>query len=516
MILYDLTFRYPCRPTSGRHRLAGNLWGFFKNGYWVLLPPFALWWAARQYVFAQNPPLPISSLDNSLLAGDAWTSRLTALKILGKYLWLLLWPQKLAADYSYHQIPLVHWPFQSGANWLTVVALLAIAIPLGLAIRFRHRDRLPLFLMMFFGITLLPTANVMVFCGATMAERFLYLPLVAGAALIGLGCLALARRVHPEPRTAMRLATFCFALLAAGYAGRTWLRNQDWQDNLTFWRRLAETSPESYRAQVGYALALSDQTPRYSQIDAALERAGRALALVPDSLDVLIAAGTIYRIKGDSRTGRAADGAMLQTAESQAWYRRSLESLREAMRRVHEPDSSRRPATRGCEKTVQKLELLEQASVEEELGRTEMRLGNATEAIESFLKARRVKPTLARLHERLAYAYLAADQLEPAAVCFWEDILMNPQSADSRLALIGIYERLPNAGCAVVRQGRQTRIDGRCPRVHEHLCQAHRELTALFLGANQWRHARDARLRAVTKFGCHPEDFAPASGEITR
>ena len=53
------------------------------------------WLAARSMVFAHGPNLLLNSadyVDNSLVKGDAFTARVTAIKIIGKYLALMVWP----------------------------------------------------------------------------------------------------------------------------------------------------------------------------------------------------------------------------------------------------------------------------------------------------------------------------------------------------------------------------------------------------------------------------------------
>jgi len=47
------------------------------------------------------------------------TARMTAVKVIGRYVGLWLWPARLSFDYSYNEIPLFGW-----ADWRAVFALI--------------------------------------------------------------------------------------------------------------------------------------------------------------------------------------------------------------------------------------------------------------------------------------------------------------------------------------------------------------------------------------------------------
>src|SRR6266446_10229472 len=62
-------------------------------------------------------------LENPLVQADALSARLTALKVLGRYVLHLLWPAALSCDYSYDAIPLVAWPPTRWEDWQGFLAL---------------------------------------------------------------------------------------------------------------------------------------------------------------------------------------------------------------------------------------------------------------------------------------------------------------------------------------------------------------------------------------------------------
>jgi hypothetical protein len=78
------------------------------SNYLALAPAYALFFLLRHDVLNSLPNTHLPPTDNPLFTTDFLTARLTALKVLGKYLALLVWPWPLSADYSYNQIPPVH------------------------------------------------------------------------------------------------------------------------------------------------------------------------------------------------------------------------------------------------------------------------------------------------------------------------------------------------------------------------------------------------------------------------
>src|ERR1019366_1140939 len=134
----------------------------------------------------------IEPAENPLVSAGFWTARLTAVKVIGKFLWLFLWPAHLSVDYSFNAVPLFGW---QATNWEDVKALIALAVCLGavffavlLAVRWRRMGKPLFFFLVFFFVALSPVSNVIILIGAIMAERFLYLPSVglAGCVVTGI------------------------------------------------------------------------------------------------------------------------------------------------------------------------------------------------------------------------------------------------------------------------------------------------------------------------------------------
>jgi len=69
----------------------------------TLVPIGVMLWQ-RTAVLSASMPSEYPFADNPITGAGFWIGRLTAVKVLGHYLWLALWPMKLSADYSYRKL----------------------------------------------------------------------------------------------------------------------------------------------------------------------------------------------------------------------------------------------------------------------------------------------------------------------------------------------------------------------------------------------------------------------------
>ena len=255
MLLWDVV-----RGTGSWREWLGLRWPF----YLAALSALCVFFAARWRVLGGDPPAEIPYVDNPLAYADFWTAKLTALKVIGLELWLMVFPVRLSCDRSYDQIPLSGW--SDPAAWaaaLIVGGLLAVAM-------LRRRQDPPMFWCAgFCAITLLLTSNLVIAIGSVMAERFLYLPSTAFA----LAVTALAFRSKWQ-----RYAPVALGLLISLYAVRTYLRNADWKDDLTLASHDVAIVPQSFKMHSMLARALLDRSR--SNIDASIHEAEIAWGIV--------------------------------------------------------------------------------------------------------------------------------------------------------------------------------------------------------------------------------------------
>jgi protein O-mannosyl-transferase len=280
----------------------------------TLVPILAMLWK-RFAVLAASPPAEFPFTDNPIAGADWWTGRLTAIKVIGRYLWLTIWPAKLSCDYSFHQIPLARG---TAADWLACVFVIAAAVAVILLYRW---NRTGFFLACFAFLNFVPASNLFFSIGTIMADRLLYLPSLGLLACLVLAIYALAER----PKIAL-LAPVVLGVIVGGFAVRTWIRNQDWQSELAMATHDVGVSPSSYKLHQLLATSLFEADPAHSNIDQVIEEQGKAVALL-DTLPAVLSRADAYRqagyyqiLKGDLVHERDA-------VQSAAAYGRAREAL---------------------------------------------------------------------------------------------------------------------------------------------------------------------------------------------
>lgn len=423
-------------------------------------------------------PWPVEAFAGNPLRGAGfWAARWTAVRMLGTDLALLVWPARLSADHAFRDIPIAG-PADWGA-WASAAVIATIGIAL-----WRRGSRPLAFAAGLFAITLLPASNLIVLIGATVAERFLYLPAIGFA----IAAANLVYRLVPA-RAALLLGVF-----AALLAGRTLMRSQDWDSTLTLMRHDAGVAPASYRVHDLYGEHLYAANP--ANLDAAigeLETAWAILSPLPDDrIDPQTpgALGTYYGLKADAaanpedaRACRTKAIAILERAE--AATRASERAYQELQQRHGKPPAPPRQ--------TQQLYIL--------LAKTYVALGREPETAAAFGKARAVAPYDPAVYDaQIAMARAAGDQAV-AALAQLEKTLAAGVDPQSIAAVAQLYRDVPGGECAVSAQGGVAMLNPGCARLHTDLCAASSELAKSFETAR--RPARAAGFgRLAAQYGC--------------
>lgn len=174
---------------------------------------------------------------------------LNALRAFPEFMRLLFFPAQLSADYS----PAVILPVESmtpmaalGLMLLAGLILLALLTPSSPGVGFPAG---------WFLIGISVVSNLFFPVGILVAERTLYLPSVAVAALAAYAWSAIHPRLAPARRDLLRLG-LAVVVLALGV--RTWVRNPDWASTSTVFSSIVRDRTVSYKAQ--WALAASHQS----------------------------------------------------------------------------------------------------------------------------------------------------------------------------------------------------------------------------------------------------------------
>ena len=281
--LYDVTFG---GSASWRSRIPS---------YITLTIPCLAYLLVRASVLANAPAAAVPFVDNPLLGASFWDARLTAVKVIGKYLLLLAWPATLSYDYSYNAIPV-------SGDWKAFFALIVGVAAMALALR-SYRSRKPVFFfILFFFVALAPVSNIFLIVGTIMGERLLYLPSVAFAACAGYAIYSIARRLPFNSSLRYAGAAAVVTILLA-LAARTYARNNDWSDAERFWNSGLRTAPGSFKPHLAVA-KITALLPKKDWLHAVAEidRTLAILAPLPPLDNVGLAyrdAGAIYRAVGE-------------------------------------------------------------------------------------------------------------------------------------------------------------------------------------------------------------------------
>ena len=217
-----------------------SIWRRRILSYAVLALPLIAFFALRSQLHMH---LEVPFHKNPLVDAAFWPARMTAVKVIGRFLWLFIWPSRLSADYSYNSVPLFQWP--------DLQALMALALciaGIALSLRLRRENKPACFFILFFFIALAPTSNLFILIGSTMSERFLYLP------AIGLtGCAVALICAHQALRKSLWAVT---GILCLALGARTYARNFDWHDEATLWTSVTNVNPDDALAHVNLGNAL--------------------------------------------------------------------------------------------------------------------------------------------------------------------------------------------------------------------------------------------------------------------
>lgn len=145
---------------------------------------------------------------------------------------------------------------QQGPSWDLVVLGLVLFLAWCLALwRGGRRHHLVAFGLLFLGLTLAPVSNIVPLRLREMvAERFLYLPWLGGALLLGLAVRWAARW-----RTTRVVSLVGVAVLTSSWAVAAHRRSAEFEDSVRFWSAELRANPDSPRAMESLAETLVEQ-----------------------------------------------------------------------------------------------------------------------------------------------------------------------------------------------------------------------------------------------------------------
>jgi protein O-mannosyl-transferase len=262
--VYEHFYRDDCRETRFSEKLARY------GPLWLLALAYVLF--RVRFLGALAPVDQIRSL-------TLQQTVLSAIALIGQYVEKLLWPAELCAFYVFHRSTSLFDP--------RVLGGLAALGALGGLFLICWRSRKPEVHFASFGIvwffaTLGPVLNAHWMAANVFTERYLYLPSVGIAWLVGLGAARLWSSAADRPGSRRALAVGGITM-AALFAARIVIRNRDWRNDIALYGQTLKLSPDAYPI-------LNNLGTVYWQsgaVDEAESAWRRALALRPDNAIVL-------------------------------------------------------------------------------------------------------------------------------------------------------------------------------------------------------------------------------------
>jgi tetratricopeptide (TPR) repeat protein len=479
--LYELTWWKERK--QGRVLLLGCL---------ATLLPIAAMLYRRAIVLAASKPPEFAFVDNPIVGADFWTGRLTAIKVIPRYLWLTLWPARLSVDYSYAQIPLAHGDLK---DWTVFAAVLAAALFVAALYKW---NRTAFFLASFAAVTFAPMSNLVFPIGSIMAERFLYLPAIGLLACLVMAIYAAGKRVPIR-----RFAPVALCMITAAFAARTWMRNGDWQDERALMESSARTSPNSFKIHLLLATVLYADGGAGSNLDGAIAEADRAVEILnplPDVRNALEAyrmAGNLYLIKGDSVH-------QLDPAQGFTDYRRALQLLQRSIAidksggaeydRRGGAEWARRhgPGAVGYKSDPEARWMLVTAY---------LRLGNAPQAAAAAGEALALHPAAPEAYREIAFAFTVEHRTDDAAVALIEGMLMTSDFS-LKSDLLDLYRKEFPGSCAITEGPKGPDFNPACEQFRKHFCAAAIESLKSAVEAGRWDVARQQKQTFLDNYGC--------------
>jgi Tfp pilus assembly protein PilF len=326
------------------------------------------------------------------------------------YLWKMIWPARLA--------PLYPHPGDSIAAWQVALSAIILIGVTAFVFKFRAHRYLPVGWLWFLG-TLVPVIGIVQVGDAAMADRYAYLPLIGIFVMISFGVADWAESKHFG---SWALAAGAIALVALSYA--THRQIDYWQSNESLWSHALDVTQNNFIAEdnLGGALILEgkeedahthfeaaarinprdpmshsnlgayDQT--HHQLREAIEQYRTVITLTSDP--GLLAQtygnlGAAQRTLGEDQAAHQnfEQSLRLNPGQFNAWLGEGLLARQAGNFSEAISDISR------------SIELQPTAEAYLELGRTQVKIGHAPEALDAYQQALKIDPNFTEAQQEL-------------------------------------------------------------------------------------------------------------------
>lgn len=355
---------------------------------------------------------------------------LSAIALTGKYVWGFLWPAKLCAAYIF--------PFNLRALLPAIAWGLAVLLLFTWVFLFLWKRARPVcFGFVWFLVTLSPVLNARWVRTSTsalpFAERYLYLPSVGLCWVAAWGFARLFEKTSGRAVWRGALVSAA-ALLAALCTVRIVVRNRDWHDDITFYRRTLALAPNSFEMHDNLGAAYYNQ----GNIKAAEHEWLEAKKISPLDVSLLDNLGLVYMDEGryDEAIAVLKKSVLLMPGDADAHINLGMTYVK--MGNMTSAESEFRAALALAPLSVR---------AHNRLGELYFGQGKFAQAEEEFTRsAHSVPTTKAYLGEGLSY--LEMGELDQAETAFKAAEALNPWDSRTHFVLgyfYGVGGRIPEA-----------------------------------------------------------------------
>jgi tetratricopeptide (TPR) repeat protein len=528
-LLFDWIYRWG--KDAHPDRLRRIAWDCARYAF-VALPFGVLLWA-RSIVFRDIPsgkwlfldnPIARFQWDNANTLGvniEHWILRfMTASNVAAKLLWKLFWPASLSADYSYDQVPLFAWNFSSIENVKAIVAMLCIAASVLFMLWGRKRFPSVVFLVGIYWIGYGPSSNFLVTTGSIMAERFLYLPLVAFAALFVMSLETLAGHIPVKPEWQRWAPYGLLVLVLIACGDRAYARNFDWRSDVTLGESALKSSPRSFRSYGKLAEAYAQQSLT-ENVDRLLDLAKKSVAIIdplPDNENgstSYLVLGTYLGLKGQMTATRTPEGAFVINPQSKGWFQKSAHVLERGIELDQfENHASREREIRKGRTNPSDVGLPDLYSY---VGKAYSRLELDEKALAAYVYMRHLDPGNTAIYSQIASTQVTLGRLDDAAVTLIQCVVLEPENGGNWQFLADIYseinkEKIP---AIAVAEGRPSLREDN-PLVRKHLLAAYVGFIKIARASDRPNMVEDARRVAKDRYHFGSEIEAALRDNVVR
>ncbi|MBF0099403.1 MAG: hypothetical protein HQK77_00700 [Desulfobacterales bacterium] len=220
-------------------------------------------------------------LQAGFMGGNFWTHLLNVSVLLLNYISVVFFPINLAADYSYHAIPLINVSdIHAWLSLCSVFLLSGISMYILLDSNDKRQNGLRqiAFGWLFYLMIMLPMSNIIPHV-ERFALHYLYLPIV-GLWISIIGIIVYLTKYHLR---ILRIAAFvcCIGTCLLGF--KTQSEIHYWLSEMEFWKHNVQVNPSCSRAQTNFGMSLL----KANRQQEAAEVFHKALSIAPSTLTYL-------------------------------------------------------------------------------------------------------------------------------------------------------------------------------------------------------------------------------------